>query len=78
MTASGVRNWLGMYVLCLLGFLGGYSFIAPDYLLPLETGDRVASFEIILPLLIAQVSAVYRFYTDEQAHRRLAIGNLPD
>lgn len=65
MTAAAIRNWLGLYVLILVAFLGGYCFLAPDWLLPLEDGDRIAAFEIILPLLIAQLSAVYRFYTHE-------------
>ena len=64
-TAAAVRNWLGLYVLILVACLGGYCFLAPDWLLPLESSDRIAAFEIILPLLIAQVSAVYRFYTHE-------------
>jgi hypothetical protein len=67
MTPHEIRNWLGLYVLCLTAFLGGYSFLAPDQILPLEANDRVASFEIILPFLIAQVSAVYRFYSDDRA-----------
>lgn len=65
MTATAVRNWLGLYVLILVACLGGYCFLAPDWLLPLENSDRIAAFEIILPLLIAQLSAVYRFYTHD-------------
>src|SRR5258707_2562268 len=61
MTTKEVRNWLGIYVLGLTAFLGGYAFIAPDYLLPIESNDRLAAFEIILPVLIAQVTAVFRF-----------------
>ena len=77
MSASEVRNWLGLYVLCLTAFLGGYSFLAPDFLLPLEPGDRTASFEIILPLLIAQISVVYRFFTDPDAGRRENLQDMP-
>lgn len=77
MNSSQVRNWLGLYVLCLTVFLGGYSFLAPDFLLPLESGDRTASFEIILPLLIAQISVVYRFFTDPDAGRRTGLQDIP-
>ena len=77
MSASEVRNWLGLYVLCLTAFLGGYSFLAPNVLLPLEPSDRTASFEIILPLLIAQISVVYRFFTDPDAGRRANLQNMP-
>jgi hypothetical protein len=64
MAPSDVRNWFGLYVLCLTAFLAGYSFLAPDSILPLEPADRNASFEIILPFLVAQISAAYRFFTD--------------
>lgn len=77
MSASQVRNWLGLYVLCLAAFLGGYSFLAPDFLLPLELGDRTSSFEIILPLLIAQISVVYRFFTDPDAEGRDSLRDIP-
>ncbi len=77
MTASQVRNWLGLYVLFLTVFLGGYSFLAPDYMLPLESSDRTASFEIILPVLIAQISVVYRFFTDADAARRSSLKDVP-
>jgi hypothetical protein len=64
-TATAIRNWLGLYVLILVACLAGYCFLAPDWLLPLENSDRTSVFEIILPLLIAQLSAVYRFYAHE-------------
>ena len=77
MTASEVRNWLGLYVLCLTVFLGGYCFLAPDWILPLESSDRTASFEIIVPFLIAQVAAVYRFFTDPDSRRRTSFQRVP-
>lgn len=77
MKASDVRNWMGLYVLILLGVLGGYCFIAPDYLLPLENSDRVASFEIIVPLLVAQVSVIYRFYADRLESEQQMLPDLP-
>jgi hypothetical protein len=76
-TSHEIRNWLGLYVLCLTAFLGGYSFLAPDRILPLEANDRLASFEIILPFLIAQVSAVYRFYSDDKASSRSIHSQIP-
>jgi uncharacterized membrane-anchored protein len=77
MMASDVRNWLGIYVLILVGVLGGYCFLAPASLLPLETGDRVAAFEIILPLLIAQLSVIYRFYTDHSEDQGQDFKSVP-
>jgi hypothetical protein len=68
--ATEIRNWLGAYVFFLAAFLGGYFFLAPESLLPLELSDRTACFEIILPFLLGQVAAVYRFYTDPNANHR--------
>jgi hypothetical protein len=77
MSSSQVRNWLGLYVLCLTVFLGGYSLLAPDVLLPLESADRTASFEIILPLLVAQISLVYRFFIEPDAPHRISVRDIP-
>lgn len=77
MKARDVRNWIGKYVLILLGVLGGYCFLAPTYLLPLETSDRVAAFEIILPLLIAQLSVIYRFFTDDSEPQDRMLKQVP-
>lgn len=63
MAASAIRQWLGLYVLILTSAVGAYLLIAPPILLPLPAPDKVASTEIIVPFLIAQVAAVYRFYS---------------
>jgi hypothetical protein len=62
MTDDDIRKWVGTYVLILTIITGGYLFIAPDFILPLEASDRTASFEIIVPFLLGQVAAVFRFY----------------
>ena len=77
MHANDVRNWLGAYVLILTALLGGYLFLAPLALLPLELTDRTSSFEIIIPFLLGQVAAVYRFYTDTDASHRMIGTRLP-
>jgi hypothetical protein len=68
--ASAVRDWLGLYVLILTGVVGGYLFIAPRPLVPLEQADRVASIEIIVPFLLGQTAAVFRFFTNQGEARR--------
>jgi hypothetical protein len=77
MSANDIRNWLGAYVLFLAAILGGYLFLAPASLLPLESTDRTSCFEVILPFLLGQVAAVYRFYTDPDVHTRSVGGVIP-
>jgi hypothetical protein len=77
MAAKDIRNWIGAYVLFFSAFLGGYLFLAPISILPLENSDRTSSFEIILPFLLAQVATVYRFYTDPNVNHRRAISAMP-
>lgn len=77
MSATDIRQWLGIYVLILTAAIGGYSFLAPVVLLPLESSDRTTAFEIILPFLIAQLSAVYRFFTDPDAQRTATSLDIP-
>jgi hypothetical protein len=77
MEPEAIRGWIGAYVLALTAVLGGYLLLAPDILLPLEASDKTSSFEIILPFLLAQVAAVYRFYTDQDARKRLVSHRIP-
>jgi hypothetical protein len=77
MKAADIRNWLGAYVLFLTAFLGGYLFLAPLPLLPLESSDKTSCFQIILPFLLAQVAAVYRFYSDPNATNRVVDNIIP-
>jgi hypothetical protein len=62
MTASTVRNWLGLYVLILTFGVGLYFFVVPSMLVPLELSDKVASAEILVPFLVGQVATVFRFF----------------
>jgi hypothetical protein len=72
LTAAMVRNWLGLYVLILASVTGGWMLLAPTILLPLETHDRVAAFEIVIPFLLGQLAAVFRYYSnDSAAHHKL-------
>jgi hypothetical protein len=76
MSASEVRAWLGTYVLVLTSLVGGYLYMAPAWMLPLEDSDRTASIQIIVPFLLAQLTVVFRYYADaahEVNPRRIAI-----
>jgi hypothetical protein len=69
MDSSSVRNWLGLYVLILTGGVGAYFFVAPPRVMPLEMPDRVAAAEILIPFLLGQMAAVFRFYTGPGARK---------
>lgn len=73
MPASEIRNWLGLYVLFLTGGVGAFFFLAPEWILPLDSPDKNSSIEIVVPFLLGQVAAVYRYYSnrDNNMHKRL-------
>jgi hypothetical protein len=41
-----------------------YFFLAPPFLVPLEKSERAACAEIVVPFLLGQVAAVYRYFAD--------------
>jgi hypothetical protein len=73
MHAVAVRNWLGLYVLVLTSAVGTYFFVAPPAIMPLEKADKIAATEIILPFLLGQVAAVFRFYSADSADSKRSI-----
>ena len=74
MHAKDIRRWLGLYVLILAGIAGAYFLLAPPILVPLEQSDRTASAEILLPFLLGQIAAVYRYFADPSPNaRRVAL-----
>lgn len=63
MLTSDARNWLGKYFLTITASLGGYILLfAGTPLLPIERSEAMASFQIIVPVLIGQLTVIYRFF----------------
>jgi hypothetical protein len=67
MTARDVRNWLGLYFLVITGILGAYLLLFRESpLLPLSRAEAVDSFEILVPVLLAQVTMIFRWFSGHQ------------
>jgi len=45
-------------------------------MLPLEWSDRIAAFEIVVPFLLGQIAAVFRYYGEDTRHPSRPL-NLP-
>lgn len=65
-----VRSWLGLYVLLLTACVGAWILMAPKVLMPLDSPERVAAAEIVIPFLLGQVAAVFRYYSAAARDRR--------
>jgi hypothetical protein len=69
MKASDVRNWLGIYFLLTTVLLGSYILLFGETtLLPIKKKDSMDAFQIIVPVFVAQLTAIFRWFssvTDE-------------
>jgi len=68
MTAKEVRNWLGIYFLLATTIVGTFILLAGGSpLLPIEKPDKSSAFQIIVPVFMAQLALIFRFFaTGEQ------------
>ena len=67
MKARELRNWIGIYFLLITAGLGGYVLLfAETQLLPLRRSDAVAALEIIIPVLMGQLTLIFRWYATGQ------------
>lgn len=74
MSPASIRNWIGIYLLVLTGSVAGILLLAGN-ILPLEESDVTASFEIVIPFLLGELAAVFRFYT--HPHPRASQISIP-
>ena len=66
MKAIDVRNWLGIYFLSATLAIGGYILLfGGGPLLPFKRDDTTAAFQIMVPVLIGQLSIIVRWFTTE-------------
>jgi len=62
MKQTDIRNWLGIYFLTLTASVGAYILIFQETkLLPIAKSDGVSSFQIIVPVLVGQLTVIYRW-----------------
>jgi hypothetical protein len=78
MKPSEIRNWLGAYFLFTTVVLGAYILIfGQTLLLPMSKRDCVDAFQIIIPVLVAQVTAVFTWFTRNAKKDDDAPTNIP-
>jgi hypothetical protein len=63
MKVSEVRNWLGIYFLLTTVCMGAYILLFGETpLLPIKKKDSLDAFQIIVPVFIAQLTAIFRWF----------------
>lgn len=76
MNEKDVRNWLGIYFLLITVILGGTILLFGNSLLRLD--DSIGVFEIIIPVLVGQLTIIFRWFTsDYDPNKRLRVTMPP-
>jgi uncharacterized membrane-anchored protein len=74
MSAKDVRNWLGIYFLVITGALGAYLLLFRETaLLPISRTEAVDAFEIVIPVLLAEVTMIFRWFSGQQVNQETEI-----
>ena len=61
-TATSARRWLAIYFLLVTSITGGYLLLfAESWLLPISREDATAAFEIVIPVLIGQLTVMFQW-----------------
>lgn len=76
MTETQVRNWLGLYFLLITGTLGAGILLLGKSVLRLD--DVAGTFQIIIPVLVGQLTIIFRWYGQDQPSVRSRAVNLPN
>jgi hypothetical protein len=67
MKVKQIRNWLGLYFLLFTVILGGYILLFKEtWLLPIPDTAGIDSFEIIIPVLVGQLTIIFKWYSIER------------
>ena len=67
MKAETVRDWLGKYFLIATTAFGGYVFLLSETtLLPVSRDEAHCALQIILPLLVSQLTMVFQWFSGTQ------------
>jgi hypothetical protein len=74
MNSKDVRNWLGIYFLLITGVFGAYLLLFRESpLLPLSRAEAVDAFEILIPVLLAQLTMIFRWFSGQERDLTAAI-----
>ena len=74
MKVKHIRNWLGIYFLAFTSILGGYILIFTDsILLPIPPEAGIDSFEIIIPVLVGQLTIIFKWFGIEKKQENIKV-----
>ena len=77
MKLSQIRNWLGIYFLLITGILGGYILLFKETtMLPISHSEAINSFQIILPVLVGQLTIIFKWYGADRPEEDVIV-NIP-
>ncbi|HEX8289567.1 MAG TPA: hypothetical protein VF556_16405 [Pyrinomonadaceae bacterium] len=78
MKVKDVRNWLGIYFLIITGILGTYVLLFGEtVLLPVSKQEAMDVFQIVIPVLIGQLTIIFRWFAGFEAENTEASINMP-
>jgi hypothetical protein len=78
MTSKDVRNWLGIYFLLVTGIFGAYLLLFRESpLLPISKAEATDAFEILVPLLLAQLTMIFRWFSGEESANETELSKVP-
>ncbi len=67
MKISQIRDWLGLYFLSITVSLGGYLILCSETIaLPISKSEAMDCLEIIIPVLIGQLTLMFKWYGIDQ------------
>src|SRR5438445_6155326 len=62
MRLAAARRWLAVYFLLITVFTGGYLLLFGETsMLPMPKQDAMAAFQILVPVLIAQITLIFQW-----------------
>jgi uncharacterized protein YacL len=74
MKIKTIRNWLGIYFLLFTSLLGGYILIFKEsMLLPITEAAGIDSFEIIIPVLVGQLTIIFKWFGIDRKEENIRV-----
>jgi hypothetical protein len=74
MKKSEIQNWLGLYFLLITGILGGYLLLLKETpFLPIRKAEAITSFEILIPVLIGQLTIIFKWYGKDRNQKDIFV-----
>ena len=78
MIVSDIRNWLGLYFLGATMMFGAYFILCPETpMLPLSRSEAHAAFAIVVPVLMGQLTMIFRWFGNTQTLNDNSVVPIP-